>query len=344
MVEARVVDESIKDQWNQFIKDRPDGHVVQSWEWGEFRAEWGTEPVRIVVFDEDEIKAACSFTLHKAPLINKFVGYAGKGPVFADVTHLVPLISKIKEVAKDKNCIFVKFEPNVTTDPDQFFHKNLKKSPKEIFASQTLEIDLTKSEGELLDNFHEKWRYNIRLAARRDIAVESGESEEDLEEFIKLQRETASRDKFFIHPDNYYRTLWKKFHPHQLAHILTAKVDGEVAASWFLFTFGDYLYYTYGSSNYELRSYMPSHALMWSAIQFGRSKGLKRFDLWGAAKRIDGLLDEKDPWAGFTKFKEGFSPERKILIGAYDLVLNQPLYHTFALADKIRWLILRTLK
>ena len=373
MIEVKIADESFKESWNDFVV-KNHGHILQSWEWGQFRAEWGTPPVRVVLTDNGEIKAVCSFTLHKIPLLNKFVGYAGKGPVFSNIKYLKPLLDGMRKVGQEKSCIFIKLEPNETSDPENFFTENLVKSGKTIFAAQTLEIDLTRDEEELLSSFHPKWRYNIRLAEKKGVTIHEGTTDQDLEEFLTLQRQTASRDKFFIHPDKYYSNLWKLFHPLGLAHLITAKYENRPIASWFLFSFGDYLYYPYGSSGNEYRNLMPSHALMWASIKLGQKLRLKVFDLWGAQaeqpssparkatetsvsqtgvdenskndwyqERVS-RLDEKDAWAGFTKFKLGFNPTYKQFLGAYDLVLNKPLYHTVAAADKIRWLLLRSFK
>src|SRR4051812_36057556 len=82
MVEVKRVSEEHKQQWDRFVAESPNGHILQSWEWGDFRETWGTPPIRVAVFEDGRIRAACSFTLHRVPLINKYVGYCGKGPVF----------------------------------------------------------------------------------------------------------------------------------------------------------------------------------------------------------------------------------------------------------------------
>src|SRR3972149_3650871 len=73
-------------------------HTIQTWDWGSFRAESGNE----VVFTKYGL-----LTLHKIPFLPFKVGAFLKGPrptkaMFAD----------LKKLAKEKNLIFIKLEPN----------------------------------------------------------------------------------------------------------------------------------------------------------------------------------------------------------------------------------------
>lgn len=122
---------------------------------------------------------------------------------------------------------------------------------------------------------------------------------------------------------------------------MEAVVEGETAASWILFKYGDVLYYPYGESNYKFRAFMPSNLLMWEAMQLGKSLGCKVFDLWGAAQNPE---DEKDPWYGFTRFKMSFGATHITLAPTYDLVINNGLYRLFDTANNTRWKLLKLVK
>ena len=69
---------------------------------------------------------------------------------------------------------------------------------------------------------------------------------------------------------------------------------------------------------------------MWEAIRFGKSLGLKTFDLWG-----------REEGKGFTRFKEGYSPKVVEFLGTWDLVINKPLYYAYRVVESIRWIVLR---
>lgn len=341
-MEARVLTKEAQKIYEEFVSSSPTGHIVQSYTWGEFKDNYGNKITRVGVFEQDNLVAAASYTLHKIPYTNKFVGYLPKGPTVAstDFQPLEILLAKLKEIAQSQNCLFIRIEPNFLSSQNYHLPKEdgIVLAPKNIFAPHTLLLDLTKSEEELLKNMHEKWRYNIRLSERKGVKVEETS---DIQTFIKLQRETAKRDKFFIHPDHYYQSLWEKLHPLGYATILQAKHEGDILASWLLFKYGDKLYYPYGASSSEKRNLMGSHALMWAAVKWGKDHGCKEFDLWGASPEE---ADSNDPWQGFTTFKLGFGAKRVSFLGTYDLVINPTWYKLFNLTDNLRWKILRTFR
>ena len=68
---------------------------------------------------------------------------------------------------------------------------------------------------------------------------------------------------------------------------------------------------------------------MWEAIRFGKSLGLKTFDLWG-----------REEGKGFTKFKEGYNPKVVEFLGSWDLITS-PLYWPYRFAEFLRWTVLR---
>lgn len=334
----------IKDKrvWNKFLL-AAGGHVIQSWEWGEFKATQGTLPTRLALEENGQIVASAQYTLHSLPFTNKFVGYLPKGPrLSGNQTYLKEMLTGLKTYAKKQNCVFIKLEPEIAAGNQEwlktFKELGISESFKGVFASDTMVLDLRKSPEVLLKEMHPKWRYNIRLSQRKGIKVQVEETKEALEEFIALLKDTAKRDHFLLHSDSYYREVYQTLHPQGLAYLLTARSNHHLAGAWLLLKFGKTLYYPYGASNYEYRSYMSSHALMWEAIKLGKKLLCASFDLWGAAEEN---ASENDPWLGFTRFKEGFGAKRISYLGTYDLVIDPLWYQLFTVADKIRWKFLK---
>jgi len=296
-------------------------HIVQSPEWGEVKTRVGTPAVRV---------GEVQFTLHKVPFLPFNVGYCPK----VDVEKID--WEQLKAAGKKHNCIFIKIEPDGNEEL-RIKNKGLRKS-KPIFATQTILLDLTKSEGELLAGMKQKTRYNIRLAQRKGVVIEERTDPEALEIFLRLQRETARRQGFFIHPDSYYKTVFEVLHPKGMAYLLIARVEETPVVAWMLLRYQDTLYYPYGGSSTKFKNYMASNLVMWEAIRLGKRLGCKVFDMWGAAD------DPNDPWYGFTRFKLGYGGRLVTFPGAYDLVLNPFLYWPFILADKLRWFLLNTFR
>ncbi|KKQ35574.1 MAG: FemAB family protein [Microgenomates group bacterium GW2011_GWA2_37_6] len=179
---------------------------------------------------------------------------------------------------------------------------------------------------------------------------------------MKLTKETTKRQKFYAHGEDYHKLMWEtlkstivnnqpaspaggssivNFNKLQ-AHLLKATYNKKILVTYILFTFKDTLYYPYGASSDENREVMASHLTMWEAIKFGKSLGLSKFDMWGAANNPN--PKPSDPYHGFHRFKEGFGAELTEFIGSYDLVINPLNYRLLTVADKLRWAYLRVKK
>jgi lipid II:glycine glycyltransferase (peptidoglycan interpeptide bridge formation enzyme) len=86
---------------------------------------------------------------------------------------------------------------------------------------------------------------------------------------------------------------------------------------------------------------MANNLMMWEVIRFGKSQGCTKFDMWGS---LGPEPDQKNPWYGFHRFKEGYGGQLMEFVGTYDLVLSPTLYTLFRRADGLRWKVLRLVK
>ena len=212
-----------------------------------------------------------------------------------------------------------------------------------LFTKYTLQLDLTKSEDELLSAMHPKARYNIKVAQKHGVVVTEENTKKGFNRYWELTEETTTRQGFFAHTKNYHMTQWETL-PHTVekdtlsSHLLFASYETKPLTAWIVFIFKDMLYYPYGASSQEHREVQHSTLMMWEAIRFGKKHHIKTFDMWGAAAPG---TPESDPWFGFTQFKERFGPTRVEFIGSFDLVIRPTLYQGYKIADKLRWLLLK---
>ncbi|HEX7042682.1 MAG TPA: peptidoglycan bridge formation glycyltransferase FemA/FemB family protein [Patescibacteria group bacterium] len=323
-------------------------HPLQSFEWGEFREKTGIKVIRKVFEENKKITQAFQLTIHPIPHTPWTIGYLPKG-----ILPTTNLIEELKKIGKEKKCIFIQIEPNVEKNISIQANWKLKMENLELsnaahplFTKYTLQIDLTKSEEDLLKAMHPKARYNIKVAKKHEVKVEEENTDEGFNTFWKLTQETTTRQNFFAHTKNYHLTQWQTL-PHKIkndslsSHLFIASYNKKPLTAWILFIFRDMLYYPYGASSSENRETMHSTLMMWEAILFGKKNKLKTFDLWGSAAPN---AKKSDPWLGFTQFKEKFGPERIEFIGSYDLVVNKNIYLLYKIADKIRWALLKIKK
>jgi len=347
----REIELSEKAVYNQSVS-----HPLQSWEWGEFRKKTGVTVIRRGKFEGKKLIDAFQLTIHPLPKLPFTIGYIPKGNL-----PTAEMLAELETIGKKYKCIFIKLEPNVEKHvgadlcvrPEARSKEQelkigkyaLPQSPHPLFTKYTFELDLTKSEDELMQQMNQKTRYNVKLAQRRGVEVQEDTSEKAFKEYLRLTFETTKRQGFFAHDEGYHRLMWEiigrthRSAPTELtAHLLTAKYQTKVLVTWIVFLFNNVLYYPYGASSNEHRELMASNLMMWEAIKWGKAHGAKRFDLWGS---LGPNPDSNDPWYGFHRFKEGYNPRLVEFVGSYDLVLNPILYRLYTIMHHVRWLLLR---
>ncbi len=315
-------------------------HIIQSPQWGEFKTKYGTPAVRV----NGTNNTYAQYTIHKIPKTNFAVAYCPK--VNPENIDWEPLIMS----AKENGCFRINFDaPYVLKGtPEEkravaLFetHENVRKAPKNLFTKYNILLDLTGSENELLANMASKHRYNIKYAQKSGVTTRIGETPEDFEIFWKLSDETAKRQKFLIHPREYYLKVWETLHPEAMAHLLITEFKGEPLAAWMLFTYENVLYYPYGSSSEKHKNLHASNLIGWEAIKFGKARGCKIFDMWGACKDLE---DATDPEWGFSNFKIKFGGRHVEYMDSYDYVINPTLYKLFNVAYPMAIGLLKKLK
>lgn len=309
-------------------------HIMQSWQWGDFRKKLKQTVLRYGFYEGRILKKVFQITLHPIPLTRYFVGYIPKGP-FPDKD----LAEALKRIGQKYHCAFIKVEPNVLIENSKLKIQNsFRPSPKPLFSKHNFIIDLTKSEEELLKSLHPKTRYNISVARKHRVKIERRIDPEAFEIFLKLYFETTKRQGYFGHDENYYRQFFTHFKNSKMARILIAfynpppKFEKTPLASWMLVNFKDTLYYPYGGSSPDYKNVMANNLIAWEAIRLGKKLGLLKFDMWGA---LGPDASPKDSWFGFHRFKAGYGGELVQYLGTFDLVLNWPIYLIFTLIDKL---------
>src|SRR3989344_865230 len=90
IMDLRPITEKQKSQYNKLVT-----HVIQSWQWGEFRKSLGLPLLRYGIYQNKKLTKAFQLTLHKIPFTDKYVGYLPKGPFSdAELAEALKIIGK----------------------------------------------------------------------------------------------------------------------------------------------------------------------------------------------------------------------------------------------------------
>lgn len=317
-----------RDEYNNVVS-----HILQTYEWGQFREATGVKIFRFGEFD-GKLTSGYQLTFHPFPHTSYSIGYFPRGLELDD-----ELFDHLLKIGQENNSAFIKIEADISDKQYVIHNKNsnniIPSTP--ILPRFTFHVDLTASEDEILGRLKEKTRYNIRLAQKSGIEVFEKDDFESLEIFIKLINETGKRQGFYNHPADYYRTLWSILKPAKMCYLFLAYYDKAPIAGIMLFRFKNMLYYPYGGSSLLYREKMPNHLLHFEAIKFGKKIGCTTYDMWGAYKNSP---SEKDPWFGIYRFKEGFGGKLVEYPETVDLVFNPTYYKIYRFIDPLRFKLL----
>ena len=323
-------------QWNSALANLPTAHVLQTWEWGAFKSRHGWRPTRYLWLESEAGRpcAAASVLTRRLGRWPSAVMYVPKGPAmnYGDIALLEQVLGRLENIARRERALFVKIDPDVWADTAEgkavvqaLRRRGWRVSQEQIQFRNTMLLDLSRSPDELLAAMKPKWRYNVRLAARKGVTVRPGRLT-DLPLLYTMYAETAARNEFVIRPEAYYRDVWGAFIKAGLAQPLVAEVEGEPVAMVIIFRFASRAWYMYGASCAVHREKMPNHLLQWEAMQWAREQGCAVYDMWGAPD----VLDESDPLWGVYRFKRGFGGEFVRHIGAWDFPVSRSGYWLYA--------------
>jgi len=309
--------------WDAFVADQRWGNFLQTAAWGRFKEQWGWRAKRIAVEHRGRFVAGAQVLFRPLPL-ERSVAYVPRGPVAPpdDPVLLRALLEEVHLMARAARALLLTVEPNwaLSTEGEACLRRlGFRQGAEAMQVGATLMLDVRPPEEDLLKQMHPKWRYNIRLSARKGVAVREGVAQ-DFPTFERLMRITAERNKFDIRACGYYESAWRAFGDD--ARLLIAEYGGKPLAAIIVVRVGKTATYLYGASSSEERHRMPNHALQWAAIRWAKRSGCERYDLWGIPSDVpaDGSVEEYGEgglW-GVYHFKRGFGGRVVKYPAAYD--------------------------
>lgn len=331
-----LTNESDINEFNKFLANNERCNFQQSLEWSKVKTSWKTE----VILAEDKNKniiGSLTVWIRKIPIFGHIM-YAPRGPI-CDVHNkevLEQLTEGAKELAKKYKAIVLRIEPDIKSDDIEFKNNMIelgykikddaKNFREEIQPRYVFRLDVKgKTEDEVFKNFHQKTRYNVRLATKKGVTVKDG-TREDLKDFHKIMITTGKRDGFIIRPLEYFEKMYDELGQEHMK-ILMAYYEGKPISGVIPIIYGNKTWYLYGASSNEHRNLMPNYLLQWEMIKLALQNKSDIYDLRG----VPGIADDSN---GLYRFKKGFGAEYTEFVGEVYIPFKPIMYNMYKFSEK----------
>ena len=318
-------------EYEAFVQSHPKGNFVQSYLWGKQKPMWQWDAIA-VRGEDGAIRGSLAVMTRKVPGIGRTLMYGCRGPVcdLDDRETFSQLLDGARALAKKYKSYVIKIDPDVPSSNTAFssmlqsFGFRAKEGGKNFEAIQPryvfrLNVE-GKTEAELLANFHQKWRYNIRLAERKGVTVRIC-GKEMVPAFSDLMLTTGVRDGFVTRKPEYFAAMLDNLGEHARLYMAFDPNDTPIAGTLAIH-YGDKVWYLYGASSNEHRNLMPNYLLQWRMMQWAVETNCRIYDFRG----VSGDVSEDNPLYGLFRFKQGFGGDFTEFVGEMDLVLSPVIY------------------
>jgi len=327
--------------WNYLVLQHPDATILQSWQWGEFQKSLGNKIWRLAVLDQGQpitqisiIKLSLKFGLNifyapRALFLNKTL------PAHHQHQAMQMIVDKIKKLAKTERVILFRTDPPIhpgdNTSLSIFKSLGFVISPRSTQPKTNLQLDITAQTINLLMQMKQKTRYNIRLAEKKGITIHSTNKPDDMDIFNLLMRETAIRDNFISHTNDYYHHQLTTLGASKNLSLFIAYDKHTPLAAALVSFFGSTATYLHGASSNKYREKQAPYLLHWEIIKTAKKQGCAIYDLGGIN------LSQQHAWVGITRFKLGFGGKVVEYVGNLELPINKSWFRLYQLISYKRY-------
>lgn len=233
---------------DDFVRDHPNGHLMQTTPWGKEKEHTGWTWQTVAVGRKgagpdgvDEITGAALILFRRTPVVPMALAYCPRGFVvdWSDAETVDALLAEVSKVAKENRGVLLRIDPAVRidnpdirpalesrgftrTDPGDDAAKNLAQPAlrmvTDISDLEALHKDLTQGT-----------RQSIRKAEKSGLVYESV-GRDKVPAFYELMKTTGARDGFGIRSMEYFTTLFDVLSPTDDIVISLVKLDHGAAA------------------------------------------------------------------------------------------------------------------
>lgn len=335
MAKITLREVSNKKEWEDFLNKHPEANFLQSWNFGEFHENLGKKIQRSGFYNRGKLEGVMLSIVEPARR-GKYLTVPG-GPIinFKDKLLTKAFVVSIKKIAKENGCVYVRVRPQLLSNT---FSKNLFKqlgfinAPIHLHAELTSQLELNKSEEELLLSMRKTTRHEIKKAISQGIRIEKTSNEDEIKRFYNLQINISKKKNFVPFSYKFLLEQFRAFAKDNQVLLISAKLGKNLLAQAFVIFYGSEAVYHYGATTLRGHRYPGAYIVQWEAIKEAKKRGMEKYNFWGVAPQ-----DNKNHrFYSLSVFKRGFGGMEVEYLHAQDLVINWERYIINYLIEAVR--------
>lgn len=330
-VVAHWANETEVDTWDALVAQNPTGgDFLVTKSFAEAKALVGWYPRYLVFHTESGSRSVALVLERRVPLLGRY-WYLPRSPATNTLGQLEAHLEALTVVARaERRPVFgIAVEPPIRSDAiprdtwtEWVNQHDWVESRAGIQGNEnTVIVDITQSDDELLASYDKKCRNMVRRAARDGVEVkEYPATQETFDEMHRLMRQVGGgKGGLMIRPRAYTETYWRGFSERGQGYFFGVEVDGKPALLAFVIRIGTSAFYKDGGSERDRSTPGMSNFLQFESMRSMREQGAKSYDMLGIAP-AEATSNDDHPSYELGRFKLSFGPRT-----SYSGVLEIPI-------------------
>ena len=315
------------------------GHILQSAAWGAFQENQGNSTFSA----EGEgwsVLAALDTTRSHTPRM-----YAAYGPSFQTDEALAEALSALEDAAKKRDAVYVRVEPVGPSEEAEAqtaekltalgYHKVDHIQPEDTWL-----VDVSRPWDDVFMDMDPNHRRRYRGMEKRSIEVTSSTNPDDIRYLSDLMAQVEDRDSVELRDYDYLHAQADVLMNAGAATLYMATapvIDGDgderkVVSCDFVFQDDDTVYMMHNGTDGAYYKTGANVAMQVQIVRDACEQGRKWVDFCGIAPEGSG---KDHPWAGFSRFKQGFGGQYRHYLGTWEKPIKKMHYALYETARKI---------
>jgi hypothetical protein len=292
MLRLEVINPSNYEDWDSILLSNNNPSFFHTSVWAKVLEEtYQFKPTYFILFDE---KGRLALSVPLMEVSSFLTGRRGVSLPFTD--ECVPYVLS-SEILEESVRYIIRYGENaqwryIEWRDSAYFSKEV--SPWTVYYTHNL--NLLRSESELLSLLRDNNRRNIKKGIKEGVSIKIDQSLDSLKSFYLLHCATRKRHGLPPQPFSFFRNIFSHVISKGYGIIVSASHSERVVAASIFFHFGRRAIYKYGASDMRCQSLRPNNLIMWEAIKWYRNRDFENLNFGRTELENSGLLQYKRMW------------------------------------------------